>query len=91
MMHDWTPSEKSDIPMWVRDLDDASYSVDHRRLCVWQDEFNGSWQWEIQTWIDTGMAAGGSAASREEAMAAATIAARIAAGVVPPRAGGGQP
>ena len=76
----WYPSEESDIPMWVLDLDDATFSVDHRRLCVWQDEFDGTWLWEIQTWHDSGMGANGTAASREEAMTAAEIAARIAAG-----------
>jgi hypothetical protein len=76
-MHDWTQSEESDIPMWVLDLDDASYSVDHRRLCVWQDEFDASWQWDIQMYHDIGAAARGTAASRDEAMTAAEIAARL--------------
>ena len=34
-MRDWTCSLESDIALWVLDLDDAGYSVDHRRLCVW--------------------------------------------------------
>lgn len=80
MMDRWHQSEESDIPMWVLDLDDAAFSVDHRRLCVWQDEFEGTWLWEIQTWHDSGMSANGTAAGREEAMTAAEIAARIAAG-----------
>lgn len=76
-MRAWTYSLESDIPLWVLDLDDAGYSVDHRRLCVWQDEFDGSWQWEIQMYRDIGAAARGTAASREEAMTAAEIAARM--------------
>jgi len=74
-MHDWTQSAESDIALWVLDLDDATWSVDHRRLCVWQDEFDGTWLWEIQTYHDGGVAASGSAAGREAAMAAATHAA----------------
>jgi len=76
-MQAWTQSEESDIAMWVLDLDDATYSVDHRRLCVWQDEFDAGWQWEIQTYHDGGAAANGLAASRDEAMASAETAARL--------------
>jgi len=78
-MHDWTPSAESDIPLWVLDLDDAIWSVDHRRLCVWQDEFDGAWQWEIQTYHDAGVAASGTSVSRASAMAAAVEAARAGA------------
>jgi len=83
-MRDWTQSAESDIAMWVLDLDDAIYSVDHRRLCVWQDEFDASWQWELQTYHDGGVAAKGVAASRDEAMTSAEIAARLGG----PRRGG---
>lgn len=75
-MHDWHPSMESDLPLWVRDLDDDTYGVHHRRLCVWGDEFDGSWHWEIQTWERDGVAAQGVAATLPDAMAAADAAAR---------------
>lgn len=80
MIHVWTPSGESDLPLWVRDLDDDTYGVHHRRLCVWADEFDDSWHWEIQTWDDTGVAGQGVAASRDEAMLLADAAARTLIG-----------
>jgi hypothetical protein len=80
MMQHWTSSIESDLPLWVRDLDDDTYGVQHRRLCVWADEFDGRWHWEIQTWDDTGVAGQGVAASRDEAMLLADAAARALAG-----------
>lgn len=79
-MHDWHSSLESDLPLWVRDLDDDTYGVHHRRLCVWADEFDGSWHWEIQTWEQDGVAGQGVAAGQREAMAAADEAARGLAG-----------
>ena len=79
-MHDWYESLESDLPMWVLDLDDARYSTGHRRLCVWQDEFDALWHWEIQTWHGNGVAQEGKAAGRDDAMRAAVAAARAAAG-----------
>ncbi|GGY35911.1 hypothetical protein [Pseudoduganella albidiflava] len=79
-MHAWHPSDESDLPLWVLDLDDELYSVDHRRLCVWPDEFDGRWHWEIQTWEDAGLADGGTCATLAEAQQAAVGAAlRLAA------------
>jgi hypothetical protein len=75
-MQDWHFSEESDLPLWVRELDDALYSVEHRRLCVWQDEFDATWRWEIQTYAAGGVAGAGLAASRAAAMQAAEAAAR---------------
>lgn len=79
-MHTWHPSEESDRPLWVLDLDDKMYSVDHRRLCVWQDEFDGSWHWEIQTFNLDGAAGCGSGISQAEAMVEAEAEARRLAG-----------
>jgi len=79
MRHDWTSSMESDLPLWVRDLDDDTYGVHHRRLCVWADEFDGGWHWEIQTWDADGVAGQGVANSRDEAMALADAAARALA------------
>ncbi|HEX8605667.1 MAG TPA: hypothetical protein VF774_23700 [Pseudoduganella sp.] len=75
-MRDWHPSDESDIPLWVLDLDDALYSVAHRRLCAWPDEFDGRWHWEIQTWDATGAAASGTCATLDQAQAAALDAMR---------------
>jgi len=86
----WTPSGESDLPLWVRDLDDDIYGVHHRRLCVWPDEFDGRWHWEIQTWEQDGVAAQGLAASRDDAMRAADAAAR-ASGETGAPAGEGRP
>jgi len=80
-MHAWTLSNESDLPLWVLDLDDDLYGLEHRRLCVWADEFDGGWHWEIQTWEGDGVAAAGLGASRDDAMAAAeaTVRSRAAA------------
>jgi hypothetical protein len=79
-MRDWHPSDESDLPLWVLDLDDALYSVDHRRLCAWPDEFDGSWHWEIQTYENGGVAGCGSCPTLAEARQAAMAAAhRLAA------------
>jgi len=75
-MHAWHRSDEFELPLWVLDLDDALYSVGHRRLCAWPDEFDGRWHWEIQTWDGTGAAAGGLCATLAEAQAAALDAAR---------------
>ncbi|MBB3221041.1 hypothetical protein [Pseudoduganella umbonata] len=78
-MRDWHQSDESDLPLWVLDLDDALYSVDHRRLCVWPDEFDGRWHWEIQTYDDAGLAGSGVCATLAEAKAAAVAAAHLPA------------
>lgn len=78
-MNDWYQSAEFETPVWVRDLDAATYSVDHRRLCVWADEFDASWHWEVQTYADGGVAGSGVSADRQAAMAAAEAAARAAA------------
>jgi len=83
MTQGWTASIESDLPLWVRDLDDDSHGVRHRRLCVWADEFDGAWHWEIQTWSDDGVAGQGVAASREDAMLQADGAARALASAGP--------
>ncbi len=75
-MHDWYQSDEFEMPLWVLDLDDDTWSVHHRRLCVWSDEFDGSWHWEIQTYDHGGVAASGTCASAEAAMRAAEAAAR---------------
>ena len=80
-MPDWHPSDESDLPLWVLDLDDELYSVHHRRLCAWPDEFDGRWHWEIQTYENAGVADSGTCATLAEAQAAAVAAARrLAAG-----------
>jgi len=79
-MHTWHSSEESDLPLWILDLDDEIYSVDHRRLCVWPDEFDGSWHWEIQTYEHEGVADSGIAGNRADAMSEAETAARRSAG-----------
>lgn len=78
-MNDWYSSAEFEMPVWVRDLDDDTYGVDHRRLCVWADEFDASWHWEVQTYADDGVAGNGVCADRQAAMAAAEAAAGIAA------------
>jgi hypothetical protein len=75
-MRSWYQSDEFEMPLWVLDLDDALYSVDHRRLCAWPNEFDGNWHWEIQTWDATGAADGGISATLGEAQAAALDAAR---------------
>jgi hypothetical protein len=72
----WRESDESDVRCWVRELDPNLYSTDHRRLCVWQDEFNGRWLWEIETFSGTGEAATGVETSLAAAQAAADGAAR---------------
>jgi hypothetical protein len=79
-MHTWHASEESDLPLWVLDLDDEMFSVDHRRLCVWADEFDGNWHWEIQTYEHGGIADCGTAVSQADAMSEAETAARRLAG-----------
>jgi hypothetical protein len=79
-MRDWHPSDEFELPLWVLDLDDTIHSVEHRRLCVWPDEFDGNWHWEIQTYDDGGVADRGLCATLAEAKAAAMAAAhRLAA------------
>jgi hypothetical protein len=80
-MNDWYESDEFEMPLWVRDLDDRIYSVAHRRLCVWPDEFDGSWHWEVQTYDDAGVAASGVCAGQRDAMTAAETAARALAAV----------
>jgi hypothetical protein len=75
-MNDWYQSAEFEMPLWVRDLDDKVYSVGHRRLCVWPDEFEANWHWEIQTYEDAGVAASGICAGQQDAMATAEAAAR---------------
>ncbi|GGY16094.1 hypothetical protein GJV26_26735 [Massilia dura] len=77
-MRDWHQSDEFEMPLWVLDLDDALYSVDHRRLCVWPDEFDGGWHWEIQTYDDTGVAGCGTCDTLGEAQEAAVAAALAA-------------
>lgn len=79
-MHTWHSSEESDLPLWVLDLDDEIFSIAHRRLCVWADEFDGSWHWEIQTYEHGGIAGSGTGCSRTDAMIEAETAARGLAG-----------
>lgn len=80
-MPDWHLSDEFEMPLWVLDLDDALYSVAHRRLCAWPDEFDGCWHWEIQTYDDAGVADSGICATLAEARQAAVLAARrLAAG-----------
>ncbi|SDE02673.1 hypothetical protein SAMN05216345_1354 [Cupriavidus sp. YR651] len=67
----WHEISESDIPCWARDLDPNLYSVNHRRLCVWQDEFDGRWLWEVETFSGTGEGASGQATSLLEAQAEA--------------------
>jgi hypothetical protein len=55
----WHEVSESDIRCWVKDLDAHLSSVDHRRLCVWQDEFSAKWCWEIETFRGSGAAAQG--------------------------------
>jgi hypothetical protein len=73
-MRDWHQSDESDMPLWVLDLDDALYSVDHRRLCAWPDEFDGNWHWEIQTYDAAGVADSGICPTLGEAQQAAVAA-----------------
>jgi hypothetical protein len=75
-MRDWYLSEECEMPLWVCDLDDELYSVDHRRLCVWADETDGHWCWEIPTYEHSGAAASGMAATADDARYAAEAAAR---------------
>jgi hypothetical protein len=79
-MRNWYQSEEGEMPLWVFDLDDELYSVDHRRLCVWADETDGDWRWEIQTYEHTGAAASGVAISADQAKRAAKAAARQLSG-----------
>lgn len=71
----WHEVSESDIPCWVKDLDPRPSSVDHRRLCVWQDEFSGAWCWEIETFSGTGAAASGEENAKLDAQRAADRAA----------------
>lgn len=75
-MNEWHRSDEFEMPLWVRDLDDHLYSVDHRRLCVWLDELEGFWRWEIQTYEHQGIAASGSSDSELSAKVQAVAAAR---------------
>jgi len=75
-MHDWYQSDEFEMPLWVLDLDDATWSVHHRRLCVWPGELDGVWRWEIQTYEQGGVAAKGTSDSECGAMRAAEAAAR---------------
>lgn len=79
-MRDWHQSDEFEMPLWVLDLDDALYSVDHRRLCAWPDEFDGRWHWEIQTNDGDGVAGSGICATLAQAQEAALALARQLAG-----------
>lgn len=67
----WHEIDESEVKCWARDLDPDVYSIDHRRLCVWQDEFDGRWHWELETFSGTGEAASGVEADLADAQAAA--------------------
>lgn len=72
----WHAADEFEMPLWVAELDAMLYSVEHRRLCVWLDELDGRWRWEVQTYHHSGVAAEGSAGTTQEAMLAAEAAAR---------------
>ncbi|CAG2144380.1 hypothetical protein D3C87_1053340 [compost metagenome] len=72
----WREVHDDAVRCWILDLDGAVFSVHHRRLCVWQDEFNLLWCWEIETYDGLGCAARGTASSRESAMREGELAAR---------------
>lgn len=74
-MSEWHEVVESEFTAWVRDLDPNLFSVDHRRLSVWQDELDGQWHWEIETFSGTGEAGAGTADGLEEAQLAADLAA----------------
>jgi hypothetical protein len=74
-MKTWYQTDEFEYPAWVCDLDKDLYSVLHRRLCVWADEFDGQWRWEIQTFDHLGTAGDGVSSTREHAMIAAETAA----------------
>lgn len=67
----WHVVYEDAAPMWVHDLDTHTYGLDHRRLCVWQEESDGTWHWELETYTDLGRLASGASIDREGAMAAA--------------------
>lgn len=71
----WHVVYEDAAPMWVHDLDTHIYGLDHRRLCVWQEDVNGPWQWEIETFRDIGHLASGTADDQTTAMEAALAAA----------------
>ncbi|CAL8477534.1 hypothetical protein [Caballeronia sp. S22] len=72
---EWHEVIESESVAWVRDLDANLFSVGHRRLYVWQDELDGQWRWEIETFSGTGEAGSGTADSLAEARLAADLAA----------------
>jgi hypothetical protein len=75
-MTTWYQSDEFEMPLWVFDLDDHIYSTDHRRLCVWFDELEAVWKWEIQTYQHSGVVANGSTHSENSSKIAAETAAR---------------
>lgn len=70
-MAHWYQSEESDLVFWVMDLDTHSTSVHHRRLCVWQGDFDDQWHWELELFSGIGHGPTGVADNRLAAMAAA--------------------
>jgi hypothetical protein len=72
---EWHEVIESESVAWVRDLDANLFSVGHSRLYVWQDELDGQWRWEIETFSGTGEAGSGAADSLAEARLAADLAA----------------
>ncbi|MFM0395850.1 hypothetical protein [Paraburkholderia phytofirmans] len=79
-MSEWHEVVESETSAWARDLDPNLFSVDHRRLYVWQDELDGQWRWEIETFSGTGEAGSGIACGLAEAQLAADRAAAEASG-----------
>jgi hypothetical protein len=77
-MDDWISCDEADFPLWVHELDPHLHALNHKRACVWFNELDGQWQWEIETFHDSGITAGGVAASQAEAMTAAEAAASAA-------------
>lgn len=75
-MTTWYQSDEFEMPLWVFDLDDRIYSTGHRRLCVWFDELEAVWKWEIQTYNHGGVVASGSTHSEQGSKIAAETAAR---------------
>jgi hypothetical protein len=70
-MLQWHEVEESEVRCWVLDLDPNLYSVNHRRLCAWQDDADGQWHWGLETFSGTGEAASGIESSLGNAQEAA--------------------
>lgn len=79
----WREASDEAFPIWICDLDPQLAQLSHRRLCVWQDELDGGWRWEIETFHGTGEESAGISASREAAMADAETAAGLASAAQP--------